>query len=80
MSLNNAIKFVKEVSHNRKFFYVINHMESAEVKPYLKTLDMEFNDYEFENAINHMLVRCQFEQEAATVKEIQMWYTLMLMY
>jgi hypothetical protein len=72
MALGKAIKFVKHVGLDnelRKSCY-----KSKSKAELLKTLD--FDETEFEDAINMQLVKCQTHEQAEHFQQIKMWFLL----
>ncbi len=77
MSIQAAIDFLARVQDDsdfRKSCYVARTQEEL-----LKKLQQEgysFSEGEFENAINHLLLRCSEESQAAEIYQLQSWFRL----
>jgi hypothetical protein len=70
MALNKAIEFVKKVGFDkeiRTFCYEIKTKQELLFK-------LDFNEDEFEDAINMQLVKCQSYEEAEEFQQIRMWF------
>ena len=77
MSINNAMKFVRKVDADNEFRRICNKCGSREaIQEMLLKEKMDFNDFEFEEAINMMLFKCQTYEDADGVKQIELWYNL----
>lgn len=77
MSINNAMKFIREVDANpnfRKECYSCKTKE--ELFEMLEKQELGFNDFDFEEAVNMMLFKCQTYEQADGVKQVQWWYTI----
>ena len=73
MALGKAIKFVKHVEFDdalRKSCY-----KSKSKAELLKRLD--FDEGEFEDAINMQLVKCQAHEQAEHFQQIKMWFLIL---
>ncbi|MCG6185767.1 MULTISPECIES: hypothetical protein [Maribellus] len=73
MALGKAIKFVKQIGVDnelRKSCYKYNSKEEL-----LKKLD--FNEGEFEDAINMELVKCQTYEQAERFQQLKMWFLIL---
>jgi hypothetical protein len=72
MSLSKAVWFVNNASDR-----------SLRQKCYLSTSRVEllqalgFTEYEFEDAINMKLVKCQTYEEADRVQQLKMWFSIL---
>ncbi len=77
MSIQAAIDFLARIQSEddfRKSCYTARTQEEL-----LKKLQQEgysFSEGEFENAINHLLLRCSEESQAAEVYQLQGWFRL----
>ncbi len=73
MALGKAIKFVKQVRFDdklRKSCY-----ETKSKAELLKKLD--FDENEFEDAINMQLVKCQTHEQAEHFQQIKIWFLIL---
>ena len=77
MSLQNAIVFIRNVNTNkslRKACYSCKTKE--ELFELLHNEGIGFTQFEFEEAINVSLVKCQTYEEADEVKQAELWFNL----
>ena len=73
MALSNAVKFVKQIGKNETF-----RNECYESKSKSDLLNkLNFNEYEFDEAINMNLVKCQTLDEADQIFQIKLWFALL---
>lgn len=73
MALGKALEFVKKATFDtslRKQCYASNSKEDL-----LMTLD--FNEAEFEDAINMQLVKCQTYEAAEYYQQLKIWFSLL---
>ncbi len=64
MSIQNAKNFIEKVqtdSDFRKEMYKINGFD--EFNQFMQSKDLTFDEFEFEEAYNLMLFKCQFSEE-----------------
>lgn len=73
MALGKAIKFVKDASTSKEFRALCYTQSSKEAL--LKKFD--FNEVEFEDAINMQLVKCQTYDDAEGIHQIKNWFALL---
>lgn len=73
MALGKAIKFVNEVVKNSELRSACNKSNSKQ--ELLKELD--FDETEFDDAINMQLVKCQSYEEAEVFQQIKMWFLIL---
>lgn len=73
MALGKAINFVKQVISDNEFRRNCNKCASRE--ELMKELD--FNEGEFEDAINMQLFKCQSYEAANKIQQIKMWFALL---
>lgn len=78
MSIQNSINFISDLSINPDYRNFLNGLSPVDVKRSLVDMGYEFTDYEFEESINLMHVKCQFEEQAASIFEIVNWYKLLM--
>jgi len=72
MALGKSINFIWKFIHDSEFRHVCNKSSKEEL---LKTLD--FNETEFEDAINMQLVKCQSYEEAERIHQIKFWFDVL---
>jgi len=77
MSIQHAIHFMSRVQTDetlRKATY--RCASQAELFELLKSYDLGFTEDEFQDAVNHLLLRCTTESQAYSVHEIESWFKL----
>ncbi|MFI3248914.1 MAG: Nif11-like leader peptide family natural product precursor [Rikenellaceae bacterium] len=77
MSIQLAIDFLARVQGDddfRKGCYKYRSRE--ELLKHLQQEGYSFSEEEFENAINHLLLRCSEESQATEVYHLQSWFNL----
>ncbi len=77
MSIANAMTFIKNVETNvalRKACYTCKSKD--ELLQMLTREDLEFSQFEFEEAVNVMLFKCQTYEQADSVKQTELWFSL----
>lgn len=72
MALSKALTFVKDFGKDATLRSQANEFENKEAL--MKNL--EFNEAEFEDAINMNLVKCQTYEEAEQYQQMRMWFAL----
>ncbi len=73
MTIAKAVKFVKQAGFDKELRKSCYNSKSK--KELLKRLN--FNEEEFEDAINMQLVKCQTFEQAALVQQLKMWFLLL---
>ena len=73
MALGKAIEFIKQVTYDKPLRQRCNQSKSKESL----LEDLGFTAYEFEDAINMQLVKCQTYEQADHVQQIKMWFSLL---
>lgn len=76
MAINNAMKFIRESQENRELRKAINGIPSKDVLSQLANLGFEFTMVEFEESVNMLHVKCQFEEEANQLMQTAMWFRM----
>ena len=77
MSIQNAMTFIKNVETNidlRKACYQCK--SRSELLEMLDGEDLAFNEFEFSEAVNVMLFKCQTYEQADCVKQTELWFSL----
>jgi hypothetical protein len=78
MSIHNALIFIEKVDINPDFRKLCNQCgEKERIQDTLKVIKMNFEDWEFEDAINHRLVQCQTYEQADVFQQLRQWYKCM---
>lgn len=73
MALSKAIEFVKQVSSDKEFRTQCNKNNSK-----IELLQhLNFNEIEFEDALNMQLVKCQTYEEAEVFQQLKIWFLLL---
>ena len=73
MAIGKAINFVKEALHNKTF-----RADCYKSKSKQELMDkMDFDEVEFDDAINMQLVKCQSYEEAEQYQQIRMWFLIL---
>ena len=81
MTIGNAISFIKRGLMDDALRDKLNGANSgAELQRILDAEHLAFLPHEFEDALNSLLVKCQYEASAAQLKEFQMWWQLLQEY
>lgn len=79
MSIQNAIDFTEIFQNEDQLREYLSSLSSAEeVRAYLKELDLEFTDEEFEEAYNLQLLKCRDERDHSILNQIKLSYILMI--
>ena len=73
MALSKAIQFIKAVKLNNEFREACNNSSSKK----LILQQLNFNEVEFEDAINMQLVKCQTYEQAEIYQQIKIWFLLL---
>ncbi|MBN2744426.1 MAG: Nif11 family protein [Marinilabiliaceae bacterium] len=77
MSIANAMTFIKNVETNkelRKACYACKSKD--ELLAMLAGQKMAFSQFEFDEAVNVMLFKCQSYEQADSVKQTEVWFSL----
>ena len=73
MALGKAVDFVKRVGFDEELRTECN--KSASKVELLHKFD--FNEVEFEDALNMQLVKCQTYEQAEVFQQIKLWFLLL---
>lgn len=72
MSVKKAIKFIRQIGYDdalrAKCYDCSNREELLNM--------LEFSEFEFEEAINSQLVKCQTEEEAENIRQLKLWFSI----
>ncbi len=77
MSIQSAIDFLARVQSDddfRKSCY--KYRSHSELMEYLANEGYSFSDLEFDNGINHLILRCSDATQAYEVHHLQSWFSL----
>jgi len=72
MALGKSISFIRTFIRDSEFRHECNKSSKEEL---LKNHD--FNETEFEDAINMQLVKCQSYEEAERIHQIKFWFDVL---
>lgn len=78
MAINDAMKFIRESQEDRELRKELNQCKPEEVFDKLKDLGYDFNWDEFEESVNMLHVKCQFEEQANRLMQTDMWFKMLL--
>ena len=78
MAISNAMKFIRESQENQDLRKVVNTTPSNEVMDELAKRGLEFTVEEFEETVNLLHVKCQFEEQANQLMQTAMWFRMSL--
>ena len=71
MSIQNAIRFIKKVQADKSFREGLFQIATVnEFRVFLTENNLEYDEAEFEEAYHHLLVQCQFEEEADRLRDV----------
>ena len=73
MALGKALKFIKDIRSDND---LRNSCYKYSTKGELLN-EMEFNEYEFDDAINMNLVKCQTFDEAEEIYQVKLWFAML---
>ena len=71
MALSKAIQFINALTMSEELRSACSHFSKNQL---MQKLD--FNEFEFEDAINAELVQCKTFEQAAVFQEIKIWFLL----
>jgi hypothetical protein len=72
MALGKSIQFIRQFIRDQEFRSECNKSSKEDL---LKNLD--FNETEFDDAINMQLVKCQSYEEAERIHQIKYWFEVL---
>lgn len=72
MALSKALEFVHAASRSEKLRTACSNYSKKKL-----LLLLNFNELEFEDALNMQLVQCQTYEEAEVFQQIRMWFLLL---
>ena len=72
MALGKSIQFIRQFIRDKEFRHECNKSSKEDL---LKNLD--FNETEFDDAINMQLVKCQSYEEADRIQQIKLWFEVL---
>ncbi|PTN09770.1 Nif11-like leader peptide family natural product precursor [Mangrovibacterium marinum] len=78
MAINDAMKFIRESQKDYELRKQVNQCTPDDLFEKLKALGYEFDQSEFEESINMMHVKCQFEEQANQLMQTDMWFKMLL--
>ncbi len=72
MALGKSIRFIKQFILDDEFRRECNRSQKEELMR-----NQDFNETEFDDAINMELVKCQSYEEAERIHQIKYWFELL---
>jgi hypothetical protein len=72
MALSKAIEFVHAASISQELRAACSNFSKEKLM-----LKLNFNELEFEDALNSQLVQCQTYEQAEVFQQIRMWFLLL---
>lgn len=79
MSISNAQRFIHIYQNEKKLRLYLMELETpSEVRSFLKELELDFTDEEFEEAYNLNIVKCRNEQEHSMLTQVKMSYVTLI--
>ncbi len=78
MSIQNSIDFIRLASIDQEFRYMLNHMNPEDIPETLSKIGYEFSGDEFEESINLLRFKCQFEEQADKLDEVVAWFRILM--
>lgn len=77
MSISNAINFLTKVESDDSFRRsCYSYKTHSELMEYLSAEGFSFSDLDMDNAVNHLLLRCDTESQAYNVRYLESWFSL----
>lgn len=77
MSIQNSIDFISNMSADNELRSLLNQLPPLEFTSVIKELGYEFSPEEFEESVNLLHFKCQFEEQAEKLFEIVTWYRML---
>lgn len=78
MAISDAMKFIRESQEDQELRKVVNTTPSNQVMDELAKRGLEFTVEEFEETVNLLHVKCQFEEQANQLMQTAMWFRMSL--
>ena len=77
MSTSNALSFIRNFETDTQMRKLCNSCKSRrELLDLLASMGLPFSEFEFDEVINTLLVKCQTYEQAGYVKNIKDWFYL----
>lgn len=71
MAIQNAIRFIRKVQREKEFRSELFDVKNdSEYQSFLKSKDLEFTNFEFEEGYNMLLTECQFEEDHDSLQNV----------
>ncbi len=77
MSIKQSMNFLLTVMHDDNFRMQLNELSVDDFYECIKENGFEFTPEEFEESVNMMHVKCQFEEDAMKLFETVAWYQIL---
>jgi len=78
MAVMDAVKFIKDSQEDRELRKLVNQLSAEGIFEILPHLGYSFDMDEFEESVNMMHVKCQFEEDANQLMQTAMWFRMSL--
>lgn len=72
MALGKSISFVRKFIQDKEFRRDCNQLQKQDLME-----NFDFNETEFEDAINMELVKCQTWEDADRIHQVKFWFALL---
>jgi len=71
MSIQNAIRFIHKVQEDDEFRNDLFQLKNiSQFESFLEEKDLDYTEFEFDEAYHHLLVQCQFEEQADGLRNV----------
>lgn len=78
MTIGNALNFIERGQRDSQLRERLNTVTNLmELETIMTDENLQFSSYEFEEAFNLRLVKCQEAEEAEQLQAFKMWWTLL---
>ena len=76
MAINDAMKFIRESQENKELRKAVYSIPVNDLLNQLANIGYDFTMDEFEESVNMLHVKCQFEEEANQLMQTAMWFRM----
>ena len=71
MSIQNAIRFIHKVQGDDEFRNNLFRLKNiSQFEGFLEEKELDYTEFEFDEAYHHLLVQCQFEEQADRLQNV----------
>ena len=71
MSIQNAIRFISKVQRDDEFRNELFRLKNySQFEIFLEERDLEYSEFEFDEAYHHLLVQCQFAEQSDRLQNV----------